>query len=217
MNIDELKIAWKAYDTRLKLTHEINDKLIMSMVKEKSQSRLTKVKRHYLIGLLYMVALLGFGVAILIGNPFDYTYTLEYLPIAIYCLCLFILITAMINTNSKLQQVEINHNNLETSLKRIASIFEKYQKPGKFWGITLKLMLSTTILFPLSFLPRKIERMGLWGGITETLIPIVIAATMIFIAFKLGAFKERNGKKFEEYTKELQELKGLSEELGRDY
>lgn len=217
MNIDELKTAWMAYDSRLKLTHKISDKLIMSMIKEKSQSRLTKVKRHYLIGLFYMAALLSLGMAVLIGNPFDYTYAIEYLPIAIYCLCLIILIVTMINTNIKLQQVEINHNNLETSLKRIANIFEKYQKPGKFWGITLKLMLSTTILFPLSFLPRKIELIGLWGGITETLIPIAISATMIFIAFKLGAFKERNGKKFEEYTKELQELKGLSEELGSDY
>ena len=79
--------------------------------------------------------------------------------------------------------------------------------------MTLKLILSTAILFPLSFLPRKIERVGLWGGIIETLIPILIAAVMVFIAFKLGAFKERNGKKFEEYTNELEELKSLSDEL----
>ncbi|MEJ6982015.1 hypothetical protein WG906_16215 [Pedobacter sp. P351] len=216
MNIDEIKTAWKAYGTRLQLTHELSDKLIISMIKEKSHSRLTKVKRHYLIGLFYMLTLLGFGVAVLIGNPFDYTYTLEYLPIALYCICLSILIVVMINTNYKLQRVEINHNNLETSLNRIAGIFEKYQKPGRFLGITLKLILGSTILFPLSFLPRKIDRLGLWGGFAETLIPIIIAATMIYIAFKLGAFKERNGKKFEEYNQELKELRGLSEELGRD-
>jgi len=213
MNIDELKTAWQTYDTRLQLTHKLSDKLIVSMIKEKSQSRLSRVKKHYLIGLIYMICLLGLGVAVLVGNPFDYTYTLEYLPVALYTLCLSILIVAMFNTNRKLQQIEINQSNLDTSLKQIASIFEKYQKPGRLLGIALKLILSTAILFPLSFLPRKIERVGLWEGITDTLIPVFIAAAMVFIAFKLGAFKERNGKKFEEYTNELEELKSLSDEL----
>ena len=214
MTIDELKTAWQTYDTRLQLTHKLSDKLIISMIKEKSQSRLAKVKRHYLIGLFYIIALLCFSVAVLIGNPFDYTYILEYLPIALYALCLAILIISMFNTNRKLQQVEINQSNLGTSLKQIASILEKYQKPGKLLGITLKLILSSIILFPLSFLPRKIDRMGFWEGSIETLIPVLIAAAMIFVAFKLGAFKERNGKRFEEYTKELEELKSLSQELG---
>ena len=214
MTIDELKTAWQTYDTRLQLTHKLSDKLIISMIKEKSQSRLAKVKRHYLIGLFYIIALLCFSVAVLIGNPFDYTYILEYLPIALYALGLAILIISMFNTNRKLQQVEINQSNLGNSLKQIASILEKYQKPGKLLGITLKLILSAIILFPLSFLPRKIDRMGFWEGSIETLIPVLIAAAMIFVAFKLGAFKERNGKRFEEYTKELEELKSLSQELG---
>jgi hypothetical protein len=214
MNIDELKTAWQTYDTKLQLTHKLSDKLIISMINEKSKSRLSKVRSHYLIGLIYMIGLLGFGVAALVGNPFDYNYTLEYLPIALYTLCLAILTVAMFNTNQKLQQIEINQSNLDTSLKQIASIFEKYQKPGRLLGATLKLILSTTILFPLSFLPRKIERVGLWEGIIDTLIPVLIAAAMVFIAFKLGAFKERNGKRFEEYTKELEELRTLSNELG---
>jgi len=214
MELDDLKAAWKEYDIKLQSTYTISDKIISSMIKEKSQSRLSKVKRHYLYGIFYMMFWLFAGLAVLVGNPFDYIQTLEYLPMALYCLCMSILIFAMIQTNNKLRKVEINYDTIETSLNKIIAIVETYEKPNKLLGWTLKLLLtSTTVLIPLSFLPRKIERAGLWGGVLDTIIPIAISVILVFIAFKLGAFKEKNGKRFKEYLQELKELKDLSQEL----
>jgi hypothetical protein len=89
-----------------------------------------------------------------------------------------------------------------------------YVKPKKFLRYTLVIFLvSQVFLFPLSFLPPNIERMGLWKALAERIIPISISALMLFIAYKLGAFKDRHGKKFREDQRELQELRTMSLEL----
>lgn len=214
MELDELKTAWKTYDAKLQATQAISDRLIVSMVKEKSQSRLAKVKQRYLFLVFYLTLWLIAGIAVVIGNPFDYSQPLEYLPMAIYCFCMGVLVVAMIRTNSNLQKVEINETSIEASLNKIITIIEKYENPNRLLGWTLKILLtSTTVLFPLSFLPRKIERLGLWDGMLDTLIPIIISLILIFVAYKLGAFKEQYGKRFKDYLEELKELKGLSKEL----
>lgn len=214
MELDELKTVWKNYDTKLQTTQVISDRLIVSMIKEKSQSRLTKVKRRYLILVLYLSLWLIAGLAVIIGNPFDYKQYVEFLPMAIYCLCMCVLVIAMIRTNSNLQKIEISQSPIDVSLKKIIEIIEKYENPNRLLGWTLKILLaSTTVFFPLSFLPRKIERVGLWHGVLDTIIPICISLALIFIAYKLGAFKERYNKRFKEYLDELNELKTLSKEL----
>lgn len=214
MELEELKAVWKEYDAKLLSGKAISDKLIASMIKEKSQSRLSKVKQRYLFGIFYLMLWLIAGLAVVIGNPFDYTQILEFLPMVIYCVCMLVLIISMVNTNRNLQKIEINQDTIETSLSKIIAVIEKYENPNRFMGWTLKLMLiSTTFLLPLSFLPRKIERAGLWNGIIDTIIPIAISFALVIIAHKLGAFKGRQGNRFVEYLHELKDLKGLSKEL----
>ncbi|MGV3509448.1 MAG: hypothetical protein ACO1N7_09185, partial [Sphingobacteriaceae bacterium] len=93
-------------------------------------------------------------------------------------------------------------------------IIEKYQRDNRLATLTLNLMIATGIvLFPLSFLPRKIVESGLWMGIAETLIPVGISLVLALIAYSLGAFKDQNSKKFKAYSAELNELKALLSEL----
>jgi len=213
MNLNELKRAWQEYDTKLEIAHSLSERVIISMIKERSKSRLSKVKKHYILGVLYMVAWLVVGLAVILGNPFDFNQTFEYLPTAIFCICLSVLILTMIKTYMDLQRIEINRDTLDISLNKIIRITARYENPGKLPGWTLKLLLSVAVLFPLSFLPRKIERLGIWDGMVDTIIPVSLSVLVLFIAFKLGAFKERNGRKFKEFQVELNELKELSKEL----
>ena len=211
MNIDELKTAWKAYDRKLQSTQAINEKIIISMISERSGARFARVKQRYLIGFLWMAVCLSFGFAILLGNPFDYDLTLQYVPTVIYCACLAILIISMVRSFMGLRNITISHNNLDVSLKKIIAIYEKPRQFIRY--IIIIFLFSQVVLFPLSFLPRGIERMGLWPALGERLIPIAIAALMLWIAHKLGAFKERHGKDFRNDLNELEELKALSSEL----
>jgi len=211
MELDELKTAWQEYNVKLQSTKALSDRLIISMIKERSHSRLSKVKRNYIIGFFYMSGWLIFGAAVLAGNPFDYKQSIEYLPVVIYCICLLVLILMMLRTYKAFEKVEFNVDSINKALKIIIDI---YEKPNRFSEWTLRLLLfSATVLFPLSFLPRKVVRMGVFGGIAETLLAMAISAGILFTAYKLGAFKERQSAKFKEDLKELNELKSLSEEL----
>lgn len=214
--LDELKTAWKTYDKKIERSRVLSDRLIVSMIKEKSQSRLTKVKRNYLMGVGYMLFWFCLGLIVIISNPFDFTRTTEYIPIAVYSLCVFILGLAMLRTTFCLRNVELSDSNIQEALLRITEILRKYNKPGKWLGLTLKVLLSTAVLFPLSFMQRKIENEGLGSGILDTLIAMAISAILIIIAFKAGAFKEKNSTKFDEYHQELQELRALSEKLNEE-
>jgi hypothetical protein len=111
----------------------------------------------------------------------------------------------------RLKDIRITHNNVDESLKKIIAI---YEKPKKFlYGTVVVFLFSQTVLFPLSFLPRSVERMGLWSALGERMIAISVAALILFVAFKLGAFKERHAEKFKEDLSELQSLKAMSAEL----
>ena len=214
MNLDELKNSWKEYDTRLQSMQTLNEKLIVSLIKEKSKSRLSNVKRKYLIGIFYMAAWLILGGLIIVINPFDYKHTLEYIPMGVYCLSISILILVMIGTYQKLKNVEINQDSINNSLDRILEVTSKYENPNKLASWTIRLLLiSTTVLFPFSFLSRRIEKVGLLNGVVDTIIPILISSLILFIAHKLGVFKDVNSEKFKEYQREFKELKGLSDEL----
>lgn len=217
MNLDEMKTAWQEYDVKLQSSQVVSEKLINSMIKERSSSRLSKVKQQYLALLCFMVFWVFVDLAVLIGNPFDYKQIIEYLPIGIRCFCMLVLVLALIRFINGLSKIEISADSLVVNLQKVIRIVSEYEKPGRLLALTLKVMLlSSAVLFPLSFLPRKIERIGLWGGLTDTLIPIAVSISLIAIAHLLGAFKSRQGLKFQEDLKELRELKGFSEQLEED-
>jgi hypothetical protein len=211
MNIDELKTAWKMYDRRVQSTQLLNEKILISMITERSNARFSKVRRSYVLGLLWMAICFSFGIAILVSNPFDYNFTIQYAPVAIFCVCLAILSGAMIKSYLQLQQITINHNTLQSALQKIIAV---YEQPRKFLKYVLIVFLFTQVfLFPLSFLPKSIARIGFWPALAERIIPISIALVMLLIAHKLGAFKERHKDKFKDDLTELEELKILSREL----
>jgi hypothetical protein len=214
MNLDELKMVWLDYDRRLQSTQLINEKIIISMITERTSSRFLKVKRQYILGFTWMFICLCAGVLILASNPFDYQMPLQYVPIGIYTACIIILIIGMILAYNKLQKISIHHNTIDTALRKIISV---YEKPKKFFTYTVIVFLfCQVVLFPLSFLPHHIGTMGLWTALGERLIPIAISALLLLVAYHFGAFKERHAAKFKEDLNELEELKTMSNELKRE-
>jgi hypothetical protein len=154
------------------------------------------------------------GCTVMIGNPFDYDFTIQYAPIAIYCFCMIILLSGIAKAFYDLQHITLSQHNLDTALKKIIDV---YERPQQFFKYTLYVFLFTSvILFPFSFLPKSIERNGLWMALAERLIPISISVVLLFVAHKLGAFKDQHGKKFKEDLSELEELKRMSLELRTD-
>jgi len=82
--------------------------------------------------------------------------------------------------------------------------------------VVIVFLFSQVVLLPLSFLPKNIEQFGFWPAMAERLIPISISGFLLFAAYKLGAFKERNAEKFKDDLNELETLKAMKSELANE-
>lgn len=214
MNLEELKTAWTAYDHQLKTSQQIQEKLITSMITSRSASRFSTVRKKYVLGMSWMALCLSAGLVVIATNPFDYHSLLQFVPIALHSLCLLVLLMGMLKGYLRLQTITIEKETLDASLRNIIHEYERPQQLMKYTLITL--LFTAVVLFPLSFLPAHISRMGMGVAIAERLIPIALSALLLFVAYKLGAFRERNAPRFKEDLTELEQLKALSMELRAD-
>src|SRR5690606_41954260 len=96
MNLEELKATWKDYDQKLVATRAINEKIIMSMMREKSSSTLSKIRRMCLYTILLMGVIIWFCIMSIIYNAFDYNYKLQFLPLVLYVIVATIFIVYFI-------------------------------------------------------------------------------------------------------------------------
>lgn len=209
MNIEMVKREWLQFNQKLELSQRLNEQLIQSMLKERSRSRVSKIRRDNILFICLMVLNLVLLAGIFLGNPFDFKYTLQYVPYAFLAIgvvmALIVLIKTLVSFN-----VNMNKMSLDEFLKRTIEGYEKNRQMEKWFGI---IIFSAGVLTALSFLPKKLEHKAFWPAIGETAIMIGITLFIYFIAFKMGAFKNRNKEGFENDLKEFNELKIISSEL----
>ena len=210
MNIDQLKTDWQRYNQKLELSQRLNEQLIHSMLKERSRSRIAKIRRDNILYMVLMMMNLVILAAIFAGNPFDFKYLLQYIPYGILTIGVLM---AMVSLFKSLQSfnVNLNHVNLDAFLKKTIVEFEKNRKMERWFGI---IIVFAGVLTGLSFLPHKVQNKPLGQALIETAVSMGIAVGIYIIAFKLGAFKNRKKEGFENDLKELKELKALAAELG---
>lgn len=209
MNLEELKAEWQQYNQKLVFSQRLNERLILSMLKERSRSRVSRIRRENWIYMGWMTGTLVFLGGIFAGNPFDFIYTWQYIPYGMLIVGVILAIISLINSLRNFT-VNINKANLDTFLKRTIEEYEKNKKIQAAFGI---IMLLAGLSSVFSFLPKKLAHKELWPALGETALMIGITLLIYFIAFKSGAFKNRKKEGFENDLKELNELKALSSEL----
>ena len=209
MNIDEIKTEWKQYSKKLEVSQRLNEHLILSMLKERSRSRVSKIRRNNTIYFVLMLLTLLFLAAIFAGNPFDFKYRLQYIPYGILFIGVFLAIISLVKS-FKTFTTNINSVSLDNFLKRTIEEYDKNKKIERWFGV---IIFSAGLLTAFSFLPKKLEHKEFWQAIGETAVSMLITIAIYFIAFKLGAFKNKNKEEFENDLKEWDELKNISMEL----
>src|SRR6187551_762177 len=209
MNIDEIKTEWKQYSKKLEVSQRLNEHLILSMLKERSRSRVSKIRRNNTIYLVLMLLTLLFFAAIFAGNPFDFKYRLQYIPYGILFIGVLLAIISLVKS-FKTFTTNINSVSLDNFLKRTIEEYDKNKKIERWFGV---IIFSAGLLTAFSFLPKKLEHKEFWQAIGETAVSMLITIAIYFIAFKLGAFKNKNKGEFENDLKEWNELKNISMEL----
>jgi hypothetical protein len=210
MELEELKTTWGLYDKKIMSTQTITQKIIESMIKERSVSRVERLKKQYFGFFVLLIVEAGFMLAILFGNPFDFKYQIQFLP---FLLLLMGIIVAFINLTQYYEKINTSliDKNIGTFLHGILEFYKKNKTYEKWFGIIL---FSIGFLVPLSFLPPKIEKYGIQKALLDTSIPMLISLVLYFLAVKMGAFKKRHKESFKSDLEEYNELKGMSSELG---
>ena len=212
MNIEELKTEWKQYNQKLALSERLNERLIQSMLRERSRSRVSKIRRDSVILMVLMFINLIFFAAIFAGNPFDFRYTVQFIPYGLLTIGAVLAILSLVRTLRRFN-VNMNTVNLHSFLATTIIGYEKNRKMESWFGVIL---FSGGLLTVFSFLPRKVENNGLWPALGETAISLLITITIYFVAFKLGAFKNRKKEGFENDLKEMNEMKAIASEFKED-
>ena len=209
MNLEEIKTEWVQYNQKLATSQRLNEQLILSMLRERSKSRVSKIRRDNGIYVLLMMISLLFIVAIFVGNPFDFKYKLQYVPYGILAAGVLLAIVSLVKS---MQGFSININNvsLDLFLKKTIDEYEKNKKIERWFGIFI---FSAGVLTAFSFLPKKLDHKSPMLALGETALSIVITVALYFIAFKLGAFKNKLKEEFENDFREMNELKQISLEL----
>ncbi|HZF63711.1 MAG TPA: hypothetical protein VEZ55_04470 [Chitinophagaceae bacterium] len=209
MNINEIKTEWIRVNQKLATTDKLNEKLIQSMLKERSRSRVSKIRRENTMYMVLMILNLVLIAAIFWGNPFDFKYTAQYIPYGLLAIGVLMAIVALIKSFQSFN-VDINNMSLENFLTKTLYEYEKNKKIETWFG---RIILSAGLLTAFSFLPKKLENKDLWQALTETAGSIIITLVIYFVAFKAGAFKNRKKEGFENDLNELNELKGIAVDL----
>jgi hypothetical protein len=212
MNLEELKTAWNGYNKKLAVSQRLNEQLIQSMLRERSRSRISKLRKENIFLLIYMVIVLGFLAAIFAGNPFDFNYTWQYIPYGMLAIGVIMAIFSLYKSLRNFD-VDINTICLDDFLKKTIAAYEKNKKREQWFGIILLFAGALTVF---SFLPKKLANKDLLPALGETAIMLLMTLLIYFIAFKLGAFRNRKKEGFENDLKELNELKAISSELNQD-
>ena len=92
------------------------------------------------------------------------------------------------------------------NIKGIVAIYDRNKRFEKWFGASL---LSVGLLVPFSFLPAKIERVGVGGALFDTFIMVTVCLACYIVAFKLGAFKNPYKARLEKDLVDWNELKEL--------
>ncbi|GAB3518106.1 hypothetical protein [Emticicia fontis] len=209
MNLDDLKSAWKVYDQKLQTSQQLTERMIVGMIKERSRSRVAQIKRENVFFFILMVIELIVLGAIFLGNPFDFIYPIQFVPYGFLAVGILMALVAIYRSNT-IVNVDMNSTTLGAFLNHVIKEYEKNKKLEGWFGI---LMLASGCLATLSFLPNKLAKKDLTAALIDTLIPMVICLLVYYLAFKLGAFKNRKSEGFKEDLKELEELSRELEQI----
>jgi MFS family permease len=209
MNVEQIKMEWTRYNEKLALSQQLSDKLIISMLKERSRSRISAIRRSNSLYLLLMCLVLTLLIAILTGNPFDFDYSWQFIPYGVLVIGVVITIITLIQSIQSLP-ADLNKSDLSSFLKQTVLAYDRKKKIESWFGI---IMFTGGLLTVFSFLPGKLKNKGLTEALLETGLMVVITIIIYFIAFKAGAFKNHNKAAFENDLKELNNLKQLSSEF----
>jgi hypothetical protein len=209
MELEVLKKSWASLNEKFQHTTTFNQKLIESIISSRTFTTVERIKRMHTGFYIVLTVEIVVLVAILVGNPFDFQYNLQFLPYALLLIGVIIAFMNLRHLSSAINKLSAR-STIDLYLKGIVSIYDQNKRYEKWFGVSL---LAVGLLVPFSFLPQKLERMNLTAALADTAIMISISLVLYVAAFKLGAFKNRHKESLQKDLADWEELKVLADEM----
>lgn len=205
MDLELLKENWSNIETRVKASASISEKLIDAIIRSRVMTTMDKIQKRYAGFYVLLIVELVFLTALFVGNPFDFKYTIQYIPYILITIGVLIAFLNLISIHTSINRISAGIS-VGDYLKGVVSVYDRNKKFEKWFGTSL---FAAALLVPFSFLPAKLDRMGAGNALLDTLIMITVSLVLFFVASKLGAFRNRNKEKLERDLSEWQQLKSL--------
>ena len=209
MELEMLKQSWASLDKKIQHAAIFNQTLVERIIASRVMTTVDKIKRlyngFYVVLSVETVALL----AVLAGNPFDFKYTLQYLPYVLLLIGVIIAFFNLLHLSRSIARLSAK-SAIDQYVKGIVSIYDRNKRFERWFGLSF---LAVGFLVPFSFLPNKVPRIGLVGALIDTGIMILITWVLFFFAFKFGLFRNRHKEKLQNDLDEWKELKALADEM----
>ena len=136
MNIEDLKTEWVKYERKLETAQRLNEHIITSMLKERSKSRVAKIRTKNAIYMVLMILDLLFLAAVFVGNPFDFKYNIQFVPFGVLVIGVLLAILSLVKSMQNFSG-DLNKINLESFLKKSIGAYEKTRKMERIFGILI--------------------------------------------------------------------------------
>jgi hypothetical protein len=206
MELELLKENWSNLETRIKASAAISEKLVDAIIRSRVMTTVDRIRRQYAGFYVVLITELVFLTALFLGNPFDFRYTLQYIPYVLITIGVLIAFVNLLSIHKSINKISPVIS-IGDYVKGIVSIYDRNRKFEKWFGTSL---FAAALLVPFSFLPQKLDRMSAGHALLDTLIMISVSVVLFFVAVRLGAFRNRNKEKLERDLSEWQELKNLA-------
>jgi hypothetical protein len=159
MNLDELKVNWNTLADAVQTSKALSEQVVLSMIRNQSRSTISKARRKLRNTAFFFSGLLMLFIAILSGNPFDYTQWAQYVPAVLYAFLIVFALKIIISENLEIKSITLNKSNLRESLQKVIHIQERCEfTMERVW----KLSLIAGFLLGVSLMARNFEIYG-WG------------------------------------------------------
>lgn len=202
--LDDLQATWKAYEARLVANQQLQEQLVRGLIKDRSRGVLAKMKRELALVAAICGGLVLFFGAALVGNPFDFTHWLAYVPLALYLLLALVALGIVLPEYHRLQQVELIRDNLREGLLTVLHARQRLNAVlVNVWRVSM--LLGFTI--GLSLTARKIETYAM----SKLLLMVGVQLLVVVALYAVATWVFKSGKDpiivdLQENLRELDEL-----------
>lgn len=204
MDLDEFKATWQAYDQKLDSTQRLSQQVLGIVQRNRSRSTIDKMIREVRLPGAILLALVLFFSAVIVGNAFDYTRWVHYVPAICYVIIAGTGLYFLMRHNNQLRRATLHTHDLHHTLTELIRLRTRHSTLMK-WVWMLAMLAGSLIMLPI--IARKFSPENWVYFLLIGLLPIGITALSIGLASLAGMFTDPYLDELREQVEELEELR----------